>query len=98
MKHETTYVLTRGDDEFELDIEYDINPIDPGCTSGPPELCYPPEGGDVTDIEATLDGEPFSLTDAEEQAICSHIEETHDHTDDYFDGGYEDDCSREVYA
>ena len=38
MKHTITF------DAFELEIEFDYNPGDPGRTSGPPENCYPPEG------------------------------------------------------
>lgn len=94
MKHETYYVLTRGDEEFELVIEYDINPYDAGCVSGPPEHCYPPEGGDVTDLRATLDGNVFELLAVEEREIIEHIEATHDH---YDDGAYYDDCEREAY-
>ena len=82
------YCLERGDNEFELVIDYDINPYDPGRTSGPPEDCYPPEGGDVTDLRATLDGKPFELTSDEENKICAHIQQTHDHNED--DGGYLD--------
>lgn len=92
LKHSTTYCLTRGDQEIELEIDYDINPFDPGSTSGPPEHCYPPEGGDVTDVRATLDGEEFPLTDKEEEEICKRIEATHDHSyddrGDYYDEDY----------
>lgn len=44
--------------EFEIELEYggssieytvkaEVSPYDPGRTSGPPEKCYPPEGGEV---------------------------------------------------
>lgn len=33
--------------ELELIIEADVSPYDPGQTTGPPESCYPPEGGEV---------------------------------------------------
>lgn len=91
MSHTTSYCLTRGEEEIELEIDYDINPYDPGVTSGPPEHCYPPEGGDVHDLTATRDGKPFELTDDEEQAICKHIEQTHDHSEDDRGDYYEDD-------
>lgn len=81
-QHSTTYLLVRGDEEFELEIEYDIDPYDPGVTSGRPEICYPPEGGCVTDMIQTLDGKPFEITDAEDEEITRHIERTHDHSYD----------------
>jgi hypothetical protein len=31
----------------EIVCNVDLTPYDPGQTSGPPERCYPPEGGDV---------------------------------------------------
>jgi len=37
----------------ELEVTATVTAYDPGVTSGPPERCYPPEGGDVEDIEAT---------------------------------------------
>jgi len=30
-----------------VEITHSVTPFDPGCTSGPPERCYPPEGGEV---------------------------------------------------
>lgn len=85
-RHDTTFLLTRGDEEFELYVEYDIDPYDPGVTSGPPENCYPPEGGGVSDMRITVDGKPFEVTDEDDQRITRHVEETHDH------GGYADYC------
>lgn len=32
----------------ELVCNVDLTPYDPGNTSGPPERCYPPEGGDMS--------------------------------------------------
>ena len=40
---ETVNIL---DFEFEVDI-LSSTPFDPGRTSGPPEHCYPPEGGEI---------------------------------------------------
>lgn len=48
--------------EFEIELEYgsksveylvkaEVSPYDPGRTSGPPEKCYPPEGGEVEQKE-----------------------------------------------
>lgn len=80
--HSLIYTLTRGDDEIELEVEYSVSPYDPGCTYGPPENCYPPEGGEVEELSAFRDGKPFPLTDAEREQIERHIYETHDYSDD----------------
>lgn len=37
-----------------LEVAYTATPYDSGCTSGPPEGCYPPEGGDVEDCTFEL--------------------------------------------
>ena len=39
--------LALDDPELELLVEGNATPYDPGVTSGPPERCYPPEGGEV---------------------------------------------------
>lgn len=81
---EITYTLTRGDDEFDLTIEYSVARYYPAQTYGPPEHCSPAEGGEIEEFEATLDGEPFALTAEEQAAIEAHIYDTHDYdTHDY---------------
>lgn len=84
--HSTAYTLVRGEDEdedeIELEIEYSVTPYDPGRTYGPPEHCYPPEGGEVEELSAFRDGKPFPLTDAERDQIEQHIYETHDYSED----------------
>lgn len=40
--------------DVEYEIEYTISDYDPGRTSGPPEKCYPPEGGEVEILEIVL--------------------------------------------
>jgi hypothetical protein len=37
-------------------IECSLTPYDPGKTSGPPEDCYPPEGGECEILKVSLDG------------------------------------------
>lgn len=32
-------------DLCQREITLEVEPYDPGCTYGPPERCYPPEGG-----------------------------------------------------
>lgn len=85
----THYVLSRGDEEIELEIEYEIEPYDPGCISGPPEHCYPPEGGNVTSLQAFHEGEIFQLLETEDREIAEHIETNHDHADDDDDRDYD---------
>lgn len=61
-----TYIEVIGpgvDLEVPVDIDYTITPYDPGRTYGPPEFCYPPEGGE---IEVECKNSPFNkeITDA----------------------------------
>ena len=51
MSRPFTINLAMDDPHLELRVEGNATPYDPGVTSGPPEACYPPEGGDV-EIEA----------------------------------------------
>lgn len=83
--HSLTYTLTRGDDEIELEIEYSVSPYDPGCSCGPPEFCDPPSGGEVEELTAYRDGEPFQLTRDENEEVEKRIYETHDYDDDGYD-------------
>lgn len=39
---------------INLDVSARITDYDPGCLSGPPERCYPPEGGEVEDLQAVM--------------------------------------------
>lgn len=39
---------------IDLDVSARITDYDPGCIYGPPERCYPPEGGEVEDLEVVL--------------------------------------------
>ena len=42
--------------EVLYDIECDVTPYDPGVCFGPPERCYPPEGGEVEILKIELQG------------------------------------------
>lgn len=42
---EFTHTLRRDGHEHEVDVVAYVSAFDPGCTSGPPERWYPPEGG-----------------------------------------------------
>lgn len=85
--HSINYTLTRGDDEFELDIEYSVAPYDPGCSYGLPENCEPPSGGEIEEMSVVHDGDEFALTPEETEAVEQHIYQTHDYDDggDYYD-------------
>lgn len=39
--------LERGSKTVEYLVKAEVSPYDPGRLSGPPENCYPPEGGEV---------------------------------------------------
>jgi hypothetical protein len=57
--------VEREEEEIEVQVTGRVIPYDPGICSGPPEICYPPEGGEVEDVEATVAGKPFELTASE---------------------------------
>jgi len=39
---------------FEVEVDWTFSKLDPGVTSGPPENCYPPEGGELEECTLTL--------------------------------------------
>lgn len=51
MAKENIYQIECGDDDELFTFVYDFEPYDPGKTYGPPEKCYPPEGGYATIYE-----------------------------------------------
>ncbi len=69
-----TFTLTRGDETFVLDVEYEVAPL-----SGGPE--WPSEGGEITDLNIYHGDDRFEVTDKEREAIEQHIYETHDYSD-----------------
>jgi hypothetical protein len=87
-EHEwTTYRELEDGTEVELTVTYTITPYDPGISYGPPERCYPPEGGDVEIVAVTDDaGNVIEPTEAELKAWDTAIYEQHD-----FDAGWYDD-------
>jgi hypothetical protein len=49
--HEYERLLPNGEYAYPLlKITATVTDYDPGVLSGPPENCYPPEGGDVEDL------------------------------------------------
>ncbi len=75
------------DAEIAVTIEYTITPLIPARVSGPPEDCYPAEGGEVDNLKVTRDdnGEDVVLTDTEEEAVVTHIQDHHDFDEPDFD-------------
>ena len=47
----------------EIVCNVDLTPYDPGVTSGPPERCYPPEGGETEINSARLRIKPGKTED-----------------------------------
>jgi len=73
----------RGEDLLDVVIHYDIEPYVPAKISGPPEDCYPAEGGCVTDMVAMKNGnELVELTPEEAKEVTDWIEQHHDHDED----------------
>lgn len=87
MTHETSYTLTRGEDEIELTIEYSVARYYAAQTYGPPEHCSPAEGGEIEELSVTdEDGNTVELTTEETAEIEQHIYSTHDYDEpDYYE-------------
>lgn len=85
-RHSTDWQFQRGEDTLEVIIHYDIEPYVPARTYGPPEDCYPAEGGCVTDLVALKAGtsEIIDLTADEREEVADWIERNHDHDEDRY--------------
>lgn len=85
--------------EVELDVIHDgedvtltivgyVTPIVRGRYFGPPERCYPDEGGEVEITDVTCDGKPWSyvLGDKDvERAETALVEQMESDEPDYYD-------------
>lgn len=60
-----------GDVETCYDINCEVTPYDPGRTYGPPEKCYPPEGGEVEIESVCKDGVEIPYEDWEKIGLYS---------------------------
>lgn len=82
----THFTTFEREDETEVTVEYTISDYDPGVSSGPAELCYPPEGGEV-EIVSVKDayGSNVEWTDDEGQKWAVSIHENHDFSEDDYD-------------
>lgn len=52
--------------EVEVEVYVRLSPVDPGRYSGPPEDCYPAEGGDVLDFTVSVEGVKLRLAEEDE--------------------------------
>lgn len=60
----TTFKWERDEDTRVLmDLEFTMTPYDPGNNYGPPENCYPPEGGEIESLEAEVSELFMKMTD-----------------------------------
>lgn len=70
-----------------VEVSARFSPIIPGRYTGPWEDCYPDEGGELEELTATVDGQPFDLTDAEEkEAIDACASDAFDPRNASYDG------------
>lgn len=83
----TTYYMDfERSDGTEVTIEYSITDYDPGVSSGPAELCYPPEGGEVEIVKVFNEANPdIKITDEEVAKWSKTIFEDHDFSADDYD-------------
>jgi hypothetical protein len=82
----TYYVDFERADGTEVTVEYSICDYDPGVSSGPAELCYPPEGGEVDIVKVFTEANPdIKITDEEDAKWSKSIFEDHDFSADDYD-------------
>ena len=89
----THFTTFERDDETEVIVEYTITPVILAFISGPPEDCYPAEGGEVEIIKVSVGPDEVKWTEAEADKWCSWIVQNHD-----FDDGPDPDDEREKRA
>lgn len=77
--HSLAYTLERGEDEIDIEVEYSVSAYYPAKISGPPEDCYPAEGGEIETLTAYRDGQAIDLTPTELEAVETHIYNSHDY-------------------
>jgi hypothetical protein len=85
--------LTLDDDsEVELEVEGYIEPLTPARISGPPEDCYPEEGGfaEISRVTVVDTGDAFETTKEQDEALSEALYEAwEDYDNDEYD--YDDD-------
>ncbi len=80
--------------ELEIEVTGTCTPYIAARLSGHPDNWSPSEGGDVEDITATLDGQPYELTSAEEDKAAELLAEKAADAYDDDDGPDPDDFDR----
>lgn len=75
-KVSTTMTIQRDNRELEVEIAGYAEPLTRGNYCGPPERCYPDEGGFAELEVATLNGQPFELTQEETEKAETLLYET----------------------
>jgi hypothetical protein len=91
-----THELERFGHRIEVECGYNVSRrYVPAQTYGPPENCYPAEGGEVELIYVTRNGLPFATTQAEDdellEAAWIMLGESETDDDDYPDYRDEED-------
>ena len=61
--------------EIEVEVEFDATPYRPAQTYGPPEACYPEEGGEVEITGVTYCDKPISLSEKDMEVIQKDVEQ-----------------------
>lgn len=63
--------------DIPVEVEYDSTPFIRGVTWGPPEKCYPDEGGEVDILWVTsqLNGEEIILDKHEEDKLVEELQQ-----------------------
>jgi hypothetical protein len=92
MTYEAEFGIERGGDVIVLTIRGNVSRYIPAKTWGPPENCYPAEGGEAEIEEILLNGKPWDgeLTDKEREGAEEALQEKAANDDDY-DGPNPDD-------
>lgn len=82
MNRTQNYELQRGDEYFDLEIEFTTSRYYPAITYGLPEDCEPASGGEIQTMQAWCGGEKFELTDDEYAEVEKYIYENHDYSEE----------------
>lgn len=83
--HSLTYTITRGEEDIDIDVDYSLSKFYPATGPSWSSPGEPAEGGDVEDMAAYFDGQPFELTADEADQVEAHILMTHEDDDDYLE-------------
>lgn len=81
MNRSEKYELERGEDTFDLEIEYTTSRFYPAQTYGPPEDCEPASGGEIETLIAYFDNKKFELTDEEYAKVEEYLYENTDYSE-----------------